>query len=125
MPSIDDIFSSQFLRASDLKGQSRTATIEAVAPEVFGSGATAQQKLIVRLTRIRPRLVLNKVNATTIAEALGRDYTQWVGRTIELRPEKTMYQGQLVDCIRCHVQAAAAPVPPGGGISEMSSDVPW
>lgn len=127
MPSIDDVFTSQFLRASDLKGAPRSAVIEAVAPEVIGAGSAAQQKLVVKFARIKPRLVLNRINATTIAGTLGRDYSQWVGKTVELRPEKTMFQNQLVDCIRVGVPAGAAPVaaapfPPEAGNLD---DIKW
>jgi len=47
------------------------------------------------------KLVLNLTNARMIAELLNATDTEaWIGKEITLRPDKTNYQGNLVDCVR-------------------------
>jgi hypothetical protein len=130
MADVNAIYQGQFLRAAQLGGQTRRVKIAAAAVEVIGQGDKAAQKIVLTFERTKPRLPLNKTNATAIAAAWGPETSNWLGRELELRPERVLFSGNMVDSIRCHVPAApaaaqAAQVPAGGGIAEMSDDVPW
>jgi hypothetical protein len=113
---IDEMFPSRWLRAADLAGDV-VATIVDVSPQEVAEG---ERKPVVtfREQALRP-LVLNKVNAHSIAQALGSgDTTRWIGKRITLYASTTLYGGKKVDCIRIHDRAPQrgdqhqAPPPP-------------
>jgi hypothetical protein len=60
-------------------------------------------------------LVLNKTNATMIVDSYGDESDVWVGKEIELYPDKVNYQGQIVPCLRVRIPQAAPPPPSDGG----------
>ena len=141
MPNVNQVYQSNYLRADQLKGQIRRLTIEGAAAEVLGTGDQARSKIILKLHTVGPRLVLNKTNANVLAGVFGPETANWVGRVIELRTERVMFSGQLVDSIRVGVPTDAVrpaqaqpapaaappqPVPPlPGGLNEMKDDIPW
>ncbi len=55
-------------------------------------------------------LVLNKTNATAIAEDYGDNTEAWPGRDIVLFIQKVTFQGKLMPAIRVRVQATPQPV---------------
>jgi len=146
MPDINSVYQSEFLSAGNLKGRSQHAVIEAATVEVLGQGEKATQKVILKLRKCKPRLPLNKTNALRLTSQWGPQTDNWIGKTIELRPEKVMFAGSMVDAIRVYVPAPPtapapmyvsappkAPVPPAeeevpsttGGLAEMANDIPW
>ncbi len=50
-------------------------------------------------------LALNKSNAQIIASRYSPETNGWIGKDIELRPDKTQFNGQLVDCIKVQLPA--------------------
>lgn len=81
--TIDSLFPSNFLKASDLKGQRRTVTIAKVTREKIGKNK--ELKPIVYFTNVKKGMVLNKTNAERIAFATGaRDVAQWPGKKVTL-----------------------------------------
>ncbi len=133
MPDVNQIYQGQFMRAAQLGGQARRVTIAAATVEVIGQGEKSQQKIVLQFQRVQPKLPLNKTNATAIASAWGPATENWVGRELELRPERVMFSGSMVDSIRCYVPAAppaaqAAPAPasePFPAAAGDLSDVQW
>lgn len=132
MANINEIYQSEFLRADQLGGQPRRAVIEATTVEVLGQGEQAQQKVVLKFKGAKQRLPLNKTNAMTLSDAWGPNSDNWIGRKIELRPEKVLYAGKMVDSIRTHpAPAAPAPAPAAhddaasDGIGSLEEDVPW
>ena len=109
---INELYPSNFLKAADLKGQPRTLTIQAVAPETIGDNET---KPVMRFVGMSKGLVLNKTNGMLLASTLGPETDAWIGKPIELYSEKVQFQGRIVDAIRVResmpAPAAAAPQP--------------
>lgn len=113
MEGINDAFPSKYIKASDLKGRALAVTIEHVTEEKIGNDS----KAVVYFQHKEKGLVLNKTNATRIAELVGSGmFSDWHGAQIAIFPTTTDYQGKTVDCIRIRAvppnqRPAAAPKP--------------
>ena len=95
--NINTAFPSTFLKAADLGGQRRQATIDRVAMEDIGG----DHKPIVYFSGKDKGLVLNRTNSNMIAEIAGSEETDdWKGTAIVLFPTKVDFQGKRVDAIR-------------------------
>ena len=57
-------------------------------------------------------MILNKTNAGLLAAALGDETDHWRGKQVELYPDRTMFSGRMVECIRVRVPRDAAPAQP-------------
>lgn len=108
MPSIDDIYPSGAIRASDLQGRDVVLTIKDVNPKKFDDGT----KLVVDFEGTEKHLVLNKTNARRIAEMHGDDYTRWFGRRVVICTETVDFRGQAHQSIRVRVTTSPAPPDP-------------
>ena len=84
------------MKADDLKGRTAKRTISGCTAEVVGE----DKKLVLAFSNKDMPLVLNKTNATTLAELYGPETSEWEGKVIKLVPSTTSYQGQMVKCIR-------------------------
>ena len=105
MATIKDIYGGgKGLKADDLKGRSHLLKISEVRVHKFDEGA----KLVLSFHGREKELVLNKTNAQMIGSKLGDDYDKWDGSEIEVYPDKTQFNGQLVDCIRVRFPIPAA-----------------
>lgn len=103
----NEIFPSKYLKAADLDRGPVTTMIEGAPLETLGSGADAQQRLVLYLHGLKA-LPLNKTNAKAVAKITGTDDTDgWIGARIEVFPSTTELRGETVDCIRIR-----APKPP-------------
>ena len=91
-----EIYRSSYLRAADLKGRTAKYTISACKAEVVGEN----KRLVLAFSNNDLPLVLNKTNATTLAELYGPETGEWEGKAIKLVPSTTSYQGKMVKCIR-------------------------
>lgn len=99
MANINDAFPSQYLKASDLKGRSITVEIDRIEFEPVGQ--SKEMKPIVYFVDKEKGLVLNKTNATKIAQLLDSpDTDDWHGCAIQIYPTETSFQGDQVECIR-------------------------
>ena len=91
-----DIYRSSYMKADDLKGRTAKRTISGCTAEVVGE----DKKLVLVFSNEDTSLVLNKTNATTLAELYGPETGEWEGKAIKLVPSTTSYQGKMVKCIR-------------------------
>ena len=98
--NINELFPSNFIKAADLKGQVRRVTIETVGPEEIAQG---EVKGVCRFVGIQRGLILNRTNATLLSASFGLETTAWHGKTVELYPDKVMFQSRVVDAIRIRV----------------------
>lgn len=111
MASYKTKYTSKFLRVDDLAGRRRRVTIQQVVEETVGQGADAENKWVVSFVDPVKSLVLNRINADTIAEVAGTDEVDdWRGTVITLYPSKTEFQGRRVPCIRVE-GAGESPTP--------------
>lgn len=107
---LGEVFSGNFLKSDDLKGASPTVTISQVELKEFDDG----KKIVLHFAGKDKQLVINKTNASIIAENLGSDDTDdWTGKRIQLCVKKVEFQGKLVPAIRVVLQEQpiTAPVP--------------
>jgi hypothetical protein len=111
MADVNQVYQSEFLRAAQLGGQVRRVTIEAVTTEILGQGEKAAQKIVLKLAGVKQRLALNKTNAQTLASVWGPNTDHWIGRQIDLRPEKILFAGKMVDTIGVQPVVTTAPAP--------------
>ena len=98
MTSIDAIYGGNFLSA-------RVVTAKGLIGqplEIYVSGLEDvgdKPKVVLQFKEHTEKLVLNKTNATILAEKYGDDYSKWVGKKMTLRITKRNFQGSLVDGI--------------------------
>ena len=110
MPSIFAEFPSKHIKAADLGGNDLTLTIERLSVEQIEEGKS-ETKPVLYFVGHPQGLVLNKTNATTIAEMYGADYGFWPGKPITLYPTTCEFGGRQTDCIRIRPVPAAPPQP--------------
>lgn len=137
MPNINDAFPSNYLKASDLKGNQVVVTIDKVEFEPVGR--QREMKAVVYFVGKEKGVVLNKTNANKITEIAGSALTEdWHGTAIVLYPTETEFAGESVECIRVkpvnkargpRVTPQAPPPPPapdpnyGGPVTD--DDIPF
>lgn len=114
---INNAFPSNFLKADDLQGRAAKVVIASCEMEDLGEG---DHKPVVRFRDKDKGLVLNRTNAATIAAEYGSNTDSWTGRELEIYPDRTMFQGRMVACLRVRVPA---PPPPTSGAAD--ADIPW
>ena len=104
MPTINEAFPSDFLKAEDLKGRSVTCTINNAKIEDIGQGPSRERKIIVSFVGKDKKLVCNKTNARTIGSLHGEEIDNWPGKKITLAPREVEFQGAMVWAIRVSLQ---------------------
>jgi len=114
MPNVNDMFPSQYLRASDLGGQQPVVTIARVTLEPVGQ--EKQMKPVMYFEGKTKGMVLNKTNSKKIAElAASADTDDWTGVQVKLYATEVEYQGETMEGLRVRSPLArearpAAPV---------------
>ena len=100
--TIDTIFPSKYLKASDLDGGEVQVTIKKITMENVGMEAETESKAVVYFDQFGGRgLVLNKTNGIALAEISdSRNCDDWVGLRVTLYKDKTTFQARRVDCLR-------------------------
>ncbi len=131
---ISETYPSKYLKAFDLAGQDRAVKIRACVQEELGQGAEKEVKPVLYFDGGQKGLVLNKTNATAIAEDYGDDTEAWIGRDIVLFVREVDYKGKLTPSIRVRVQKAPqAVVPPrpapgapaAPDAAPLNDEIPW
>lgn len=125
MGVFDDIYGGKFITCKALDKRDHDVTIKEWSIEEFQDGGRQIALSFQEHDWTDRKLGVNKTNANTLAEILGSDDPdQWVGRRITIGPDKTQFQGKMVDCVRVRhkspevKQAAAAPASPPPGIGQ-------
>lgn len=111
--NIYDAFPSDYLKAADLADDEgpRKVKIANVTMEQIGE----DNKLVLHFAgNATKKMICNRTNSLTIAEAFGPETDNWIGAVIVLFGTKVPFQGKLVDALRVSVPkqkpAQAAPV---------------
>lgn len=110
--NINDVFPSNYLKASDLQGHKVKLVIERVEMAEMGN----EQKPVVYFEGKDKGLVLNKTKAGILAGSFSPETDGWIGREIGIYPTKVNFQGQMVDAIAVEAVMAEA---------EMSDEIPF
>jgi hypothetical protein len=95
---LSSIYKGKYLKVADLKGQRVRVTIDKVVVETIGG----DEKLVAYFEerKVQP-LVLNRTNASMLAEIAGSDETDdWAGIAVILYQTRVDFQGKRVDAIR-------------------------
>ncbi len=105
-----EMFPSKFLKAADLNGNAVKVIIERVElQDVVGQGKEQDYKPVLFFQGKQKGLVLNKTNGQVIAETYGEDTDDWKAKEVEVFPDKTPFQGKIVDCIRVRIPVSPEP----------------
>lgn len=99
MANINDIFTSNYLKASDLNGSAVLVTIATADIEEIGK--SRDKKIVVHFVGKQKAFVCNKTNSKKIAEIVGSpDTDDWGGHAVLLYPTEVDFQGDTVEAIR-------------------------
>jgi hypothetical protein len=105
---LDDVYQSNSIKATDLKGLEHTVVIETVTKKEFDNGS----KLILTFQGRKKSLVCNRTNAKRIAFTHGTNTDHWIGREIILYPEVVDFKGEPTLAVRVKARIMGrAPTP--------------
>jgi hypothetical protein len=114
---ISAAFPSKYLKAPDLQGKQVTVVMSHVTMETIRD----DEWPVLYLKGKEKGLVLNKTNATTIADAFGDDTQDWREGEIVLYETRVDFQGKMVAGIRCRVP----PRKPESKPAEIDEETPF
>ena len=129
MTNINNYFpQGDYIKADTLQGREIALTIAGVEQVQYQDGTTAPA---LSFQNTDKKLGLNKTNAMRIAELHGEETESWIGKQITIMPDKTEFQGKIVDCVRVKfamaapsVAAAQAAVPVPGTFQQVGAATP-
>ena len=122
--TIDDVYSGSTIAAADLRGKNVIVTITGASKREFDGAQGKVMKIVLTLKETEKEFVVNKTNANRIAESHGRRYPAWVGKKITLTPDRTEYQGKIVDCIRVAFPTAHESENPAS-FADLDDEIPF
>lgn len=102
MVDINEAFPSKYLKAADLKGTNQRCVMSHIEMEKVGD----DMKMVLYFQGKNKGVVLNKTNATAIAEEYGNDTDDWAGHEVILFEAMVSYQDKTVPSIRIRRPAA-------------------
>jgi hypothetical protein len=94
--NINEAYPSNFLKATDLQGKEPTVIISHVKKEEVGDG----EKPVIYFSGKEKGIVLNKTNATNIADIYGPETDAWSGKAVTLFTTWVDFNGRSVEAIR-------------------------
>jgi len=105
---LSQAFPSKYLKADDLNGNRVTVQINTVEMETLGD----ESKPVCYFVNKAKGMVLNRINAQTIAAIAGSDDTDdWHGTSVRLYSTPVLFQGKMVPSIRVEAAPAAVVAP--------------
>lgn len=108
---LSEMYPKKYASGEDLHGRPVTLTISHIRPEKMRPNAQSPEveKYVIYFDGAQRGIVLSKVLATQIAQAVGSDDTDlWNGKKVTLYPEQVNVAGVTRIAIRAR---KAAPVP--------------
>jgi hypothetical protein len=133
---LSEVFTSNYLKAADLKGKEPTAKIVRIAMEEIGPEKTP--RIVMYFEAVKKGMVINKTNAMNIGDHYGDDTDAWVGKSVILYTAWVDFQGRSVQALRLRVPPTAEA--PGTAVRQAAAaavaveapedfsaddDVPW
>lgn len=118
---ISQAFPTKYLSAADLNGMEATVTITNVTMENIEGD---QAKPVVHLAESSKGFVLNKTNASMIAQLYGDDTDGWSGKQLILFPMMVDFRGEMKNAIRCRSPQQAQPFVPQQNALQAPSQTP-
>lgn len=123
---VSEAFPSKYISAADIPAEN----IRLVMAHTDPTEMEGKSKIVLFFQGAKKGLVLNKTNASNIAEAYGDDTDDWAGKEIILFTTWVDYQGKSVEAVRVRAPQAkdnrpapktASPAP----AKELSDDIPF
>lgn len=101
---MNEAFPSNFLKAADIAGREPVVTIKEAVVEKLGSGADAEEKLVLSFLESEKKMVVNKTNFAAIVKATGQeDSDDWAGHRITITTREVDFQGQSTLALRVSI----------------------
>lgn len=124
--NINSAFPSSYLKAADLQGRAVRVQIADCVIQPLDDG----DKPLVHFIGKDRGLILNKTNAGILAAALGEETDEWRGQYVELYPDRVMFQGKMVECVRVRAARERPATPPPAPIqappaTDFSDSIPF
>ena len=94
---LSNLYSGSYFKAAQF-AQPTTLVIDGLEQVAFDDG----DKLAISFQGQQQQLLLNKTNFNMLVDAFGYESGGWIGKNVQLKREKTLYQGKMVDCIRVY-----------------------
>lgn len=111
MTTLDDLFPSKYLKASDVAEADLVVTIKGIDQETMkNQEGKEEKKPVLFFKEVQKGIVLNQTNAKQIAKLHGPDVDQWTGKKIALFSMEVDAFGETKDAIRIRSK-----VPTGNG----------
>ena len=104
---ISQTFAGNYLKASDIP---KPTALQITAVQMVKMPEGDEKPAVVFTTG--QQLVLNKTNATILADLWGDETAAWHGQMVELYSTTTSYSGRMVPCIQVRAPQPAVPQPP-------------
>jgi hypothetical protein len=99
----NNMYGTRYLSADDVRKPTRTVIV-AVDREIFDrpdGRSEAKATLVFKDFGGKP-LVVNKTNATSLANSFGKNFTDWIGKPVLVKPEMTSFGGKPVKGLRTY-----------------------
>lgn len=95
MASVKSFYKRKLLAAKDIAGKPFTAKITSVEPETQkADNGNEVTELVLEVDDGKHRIKLNKTNALFLAEKLGDDFDEWVGKKITVATKQTTFNNK-------------------------------
>ena len=105
---VNELFPSNYLKKEDVPSPT-TVTIKAVTRDEINGDKGKELKAVLSFVGNLKPMVLNKGNATTIAEQYGDDTSTWPGKTIEVYTDRVVvFRSKRVGGLRVRIPSLAA-----------------
>jgi len=123
--NISNAFPSKYLKAADLNGKSHDLTIREVKMEdVGGNNVEEESKPVLYFEGKQKGIVLNRTNTSAITFKYGEETDDWEGKALEVYPDRTPFNGNMVACIRVKVPLEKAQKTDNND-DDFNDDVPF
>ncbi len=100
MDDLNEVFSGETIKASDLQGHEPVVTIATIEPIEFQQNGKVERKLRITFVGKQKAFICNVTNARRIAMMHTSKFRTWVGKKIQLYSDIVDFQGQPKEAIR-------------------------
>lgn len=97
---LSQVFPSRYLKGDDVEGETIVVIKELVFDKMKDEDGKEEEKPVLLFKGVEKGLVLNKTNATRIAEQHGDETDNWTGKRITLTTESVTAFGKTQWAIR-------------------------
>lgn len=128
LPRYEDVYGSQYVSPDDFHG-GKTVTVKIVDLEhleltcVKGGRPQKNMKIVATCDGCKKKLAINKTSAKRLAMAWGKDFTNWIGKSIQVGGGEV--NGRPATLVT-PVKGPGEPTPPANEAEDLSfhGDIP-